>query len=67
MSKASDFIDELVSCPLPAWAYSKEYSLPGKFIEKFKPEQRELIKELKSSDWDNIRLDSFFTCRPNKG
>ena len=66
MSKASDFLNDfVVFIPDIYKAPWTKYG-PGKLIEKMSPEDRELLKTLKSEDLQNIRPDSCWMYSPPK-
>lgn len=60
MSKASDFLHDY--CLFIPDCYKAPYTKvgPGGMIEKMSPENRELIKTLKSEDLQNVRPDSCY-------
>ena len=65
MSKAVDFLDDYVLW-LPE-IYKAPYTKygPGQLVlQKMSPEQRELLKTLKSEDLQNIRPDSCWMYSP---
>ncbi len=60
MSEASDFIHDLVLLMPDSWKAPWTKLGPGQVILKMSQEKRDIIKNLKSEDLQNVRPDSCF-------
>lgn len=68
MSKASEFLRDLVLFMPESWQGPNSKHGPGQVIEKkVSPENRELLKTLKSEDLENERPDAnMFYSKPKR-